>query len=102
MNIFPKKTENEEEIIVENPPFGLLIGISLLLISFLARDHVGEIMPGLIGLIGYIFIGIHAYRSFTFMKIVKNAMKTGINVHMSGQVFNPKKPVVYRVKKEDL
>ena len=101
MNIFPKKEESDTEIIIEQSPLGILIGMSFMSVSYLFGDQIGS-LAGLVAMIGYPFIGIHLYRSITMNGVIRKAMKSGVNVHMSGSAFNFKNPAVYRSNKSEL
>jgi len=101
MNIFPKKEESEIEFIFRVPALGGLIAVSLLFISYFSGDYIGA-YAGLIALVGYIFIGIYGYRKITQLKVLRKAMKSGVNVHISGNVYSLTDSVVYTIKKADL
>ena len=101
MNIFPIKEESDTEIIVKAPVLGIIFGILLINIVYFFESQLGS-MSGPFLITAHFFIGMHIYRSLTRTKVIRKAMKSGINVHMSGRAYSLKNPIVYRVKKSDL
>lgn len=101
MNIFPSKKESATEIVIEQSAIGTLIGFSLMGIAYVFAEQLGS-LAGIIVIIGYVFMGIHFYRSIRMNSVVKKAMKSGANVKMSGSVFNFKNPAEYRINKSEL